>query len=95
MSPGCRPISSRAGGIARFFQISSVFPRLTILDNVRLALQARTSFGYAFWLPGKTLTRFDREAESILLAVGLAGMADRHAGELPYGQKRALENLGV
>gem|GEM_PF-1741277 len=55
---------------------------------MRLALQARTSLGYAFWLPDKTLTRFDREAESILLAVELAGMADRHTGELPYGQKR-------
>ncbi len=78
-------------GIARSFQITSVFPHLTVLDNVRLALQARTSLGYAFWLPDRVLERFDGEASEILTSVGLAGLAGRQVSILPYGQKRALE----
>ena len=78
-------------GIARSFQITSVFPHLNLLDNVRLALQARTSLGYAFWLPDAVLARFDGEARQILASVGLAELASRHVATLSYGQKRALE----
>ena len=78
-------------GIARSFQITRVFPSLSLLDNVRLALQARTSLGYAFWLRDTVLARFDDEAREILASVDLADLAARQAATLPYGQKRALE----
>jgi len=93
---GLPPHEVARRGIARSFQITSVFPHLTVLDNVRLALQARTSLGYAFWLPDQVLAGFDGEALEILTSVGLAGLADRQVSILPYGQKRALEiSLGL
>jgi branched-chain amino acid transport system ATP-binding protein len=78
-------------GIARSFQITSAFPHLTLRDNVRLALQARTPLGYAFWQSDRILDQFTDEAAQILTSVGLGDLADRQAMALPYGQKRALE----
>ena len=78
-------------GIARSFQITSVFPHLTLLDNVRLALQAGTRHGYAFWRSDRVLDQFTDEAMQILASVGLDRLAGRPAAALPYGQKRALE----
>ncbi len=78
-------------GVARSFQISSVFPHMTVLDNIRVALSARTSLGYAFWRSDRILDRFRGEAEELLAAVGLAPVAGREAATLGYGQKRALE----
>ncbi|HKV43564.1 MAG TPA: ABC transporter ATP-binding protein [bacterium] len=78
-------------GIARSFQISSVFPHLTLLDNVRLALQASTPLGYAFWRSDQVLDQFSEEAGEILGSVGLAELAGRQVHALGYGQKRALE----
>lgn len=78
-------------GIARSFQITRVFLHLSVLDNIRLALQAKTSLGFAFWLPEQVLRRFDGEAREVLASVGLAELADRQAATLSYGQKRALE----
>ena len=78
-------------GIARSFQITRVFLHLSVLDNIRLALQAKTSLGFAFWLPEQVLGRFDGEAREVLASVGLAELADRQAATLSYGQKRALE----
>jgi branched-chain amino acid transport system ATP-binding protein len=81
-------------GIARSFQITSVFPHLSLVDNVRLALQGKTSLGYSFWLPDHVLLRFNDDALEILASVGLADLAIRPANELSYGQKRALE-IGI
>jgi branched-chain amino acid transport system ATP-binding protein len=78
-------------GIARSFQITSVFPHLTLLDNVRLALQAGTRLGYAFWQSDRVLDQFTDEGAQILASVGLDRLANRPAAALPYGQKRALE----
>jgi branched-chain amino acid transport system ATP-binding protein len=78
-------------GIARSFQITSVFPHLTLCDNVRLALQARTALAYAFWQSDRILDQFTDEAAQILSSVGLGDLVDRQAMALPYGQKRALE----
>jgi branched-chain amino acid transport system ATP-binding protein len=88
---GLAPHDIARRGIARSFQITSVFPHLSVLDNIRLALQAQTPLGYAFWRPERVLSRFDGEAAGILTSVGLAGRADRQASALSYGQKRALE----
>ncbi len=78
-------------GVARSFQITSIFPHLTLLDNVRLAIQARTALGYAFWRSGRVLDQFSEEGEEILSSVGLGGLEARQVTALSYGEKRALE----
>jgi branched-chain amino acid transport system ATP-binding protein len=78
-------------GIARSFQITSVFPHLTLLDNLRLALQAGTPLGYGFWLSEQVLEQFAGEATEILGSVGLGELLGRQVRALSYGQKRALE----
>jgi len=78
-------------GLARSFQITSIFPHLSLLDNIRLARQSGTPLGYYFWLPETALQRFDQDARTILESVGLADAAVKPAHELSYGQKRALE----
>ncbi|MAZ85342.1 MAG: ABC transporter ATP-binding protein [Hoeflea sp.] len=78
-------------GIVRSFQISAVFPHLTALENVRLALQKRLNVSYQFWRSNKILSSLDEEAVARLDQVGLKGFAHLKAVELPYGRKRALE----
>ena len=79
-------------GLVRSFQISAVFPRLTALENVRLALQRRLrGDSFDFWRSERVLRDLDREARDRIAAVGLADFATVAAGELPYGRKRALE----
>ena len=79
-------------GLARSFQISAVFPRLTVLENVRLALQRRyRGDSFDFWRSERVLHRYEAEARERLATVGLTEYAGVPAGELPYGRKRALE----
>lgn len=78
-------------GIVRSFQISAVFPHLTALENVRLALQQPTGLTFSFWKPTSVLYRLHDRARELLDAVGLSEFADTAAGEMPYGRKRALE----
>ncbi len=78
-------------GLARSFQISAVFPRLTALENVRLALQRVRGNSFDFWRSERTLRAFDERAQELLVDVGLSGFTDVIAGQLAYGQKRALE----
>jgi branched-chain amino acid transport system ATP-binding protein len=78
-------------GICRSFQISAVFPHLTALENIRLALQSRGGISFDFWSSGRTLDRFVGRAKELLESVGLVQFANRPAGELPYGRRRALE----
>jgi branched-chain amino acid transport system ATP-binding protein len=78
-------------GMIRSFQISSVFPHMTALENVRLGLQARDKGAYAFWRSGKTLDRLNARALDLLDSVGLNQFSHAKAAELPYGRKRALE----
>ncbi len=78
-------------GLARSFQISAVFPKLTALENVRLALQRARSSSFDFWRSEKSLRRLDDRAHDLLADVGLTGFDDINAGLLAYGQKRALE----
>ncbi|BBD41138.1 ABC transporter ATP-binding protein (plasmid) [Aminobacter sp. Y103A] len=86
-----RPAGISRLGLIRSFQISSVFPHLSVHENVRVALQARESDTFTFWRSEAKLKRFDPEATALLESVGLADAADRTATELPYGRKRALE----
>jgi branched-chain amino acid transport system ATP-binding protein len=78
-------------GLVRSFQISAVFPHLTALENVRIALQRRRGESFDFWRSETVLRRFDDEAMKHLDDVGLTDFAHEKAGELPYGRKRALE----
>lgn len=78
-------------GIVRSFQISAVFPHLSVLDNVRVALQRPMGNSFHFWRPARTLDALNPRAMALLSEVGLEAQAQRLAVELPYGQKRALE----
>jgi branched-chain amino acid transport system ATP-binding protein len=78
-------------GLVRSFQISAVFPRLSVLQNVRVALQRRRGDSFDFWRSEKVLARYDEEALRRLEDVGLTEFAAQPAGELSYGRKRALE----
>jgi branched-chain amino acid transport system ATP-binding protein len=78
-------------GLVRSFQISAVFPHLTALENVRIALQRRRGPSFDFWRSERALDAFRERARELLAAVGLEGFAATPAVELPYGRKRALE----
>jgi len=78
-------------GMVRSFQISAVFPHLSVRENVRVALQEKLGNSFHFWRSGRVLDRLDAPAEALLESVGLAGFGDELASELPYGRKRALE----
>ncbi|MDE1942473.1 MAG: ABC transporter ATP-binding protein [Betaproteobacteria bacterium] len=78
-------------GIVRSFQISAVFPHLTVLDNIRIALQRPLGNSFHFWRPVRSLEVLNPRAMTLLAEVGLEAQAQRLAVELPYGQKRALE----
>ena len=88
---GLRPAQVARLGLVRSFQISAVFPRLTALENVRLALQRVRGHSFDFWRSEKVLRAFDDRARALLHDVGLSDFADTTAGQLAYGQKRALE----
>ncbi|MCX8133781.1 MAG: ABC transporter ATP-binding protein [Roseococcus sp.] len=78
-------------GLIRSFQISAVFPHLTVLENVRVALQRERGGSFDFWRSETVLDRYNRRAEELLEDVGLTDYATLQAGQLPYGRKRALE----
>jgi branched-chain amino acid transport system ATP-binding protein len=78
-------------GLVRSFQISAVFPHLTVLENVRVALQRARGGSFDFWRSESLLSTFDARAMELLEDVGLTAYARTNAGELPYGRKRALE----
>jgi branched-chain amino acid transport system ATP-binding protein len=78
-------------GLVRSFQISAVFPHLTALENVRVALQRARGESFDFWRAASVLRRFDRRAQELLDEVGLGDCAGAPAASLPYGRKRALE----
>jgi len=75
----------------RSFQISAVFPHLTVLENVRIALQRKRGGSYDFWRSKRVLDRYNDAALQLLADVGLTAFAQARAVELPYGRKRALE----
>jgi branched-chain amino acid transport system ATP-binding protein len=78
-------------GIVRSFQISAVFPHLTVLENVRIALQRRRGGSFDFWRSKRVLNTFHDRARSLINDVGLSAFEEVTAVELPYGRKRALE----
>lgn len=78
-------------GVIRSFQISAVFPHLSLMENVRVGLQRQLGTAFHFWKSEKTLNQLNGRAMELLDEVGLADMADEITVNLPYGRKRALE----
>ncbi len=78
-------------GLVRSFQISAVFPHMTVLENVRVALQGQRGSSFDFWRSSSALDEFNERAMALVADVGLAPFAGLPAVELPYGRKRALE----
>jgi len=86
-----KPAQVARRGIVRSFQISATFPHLTVLENVRIALQRSVGSSYDFWRSEKILNRLNDRAMHLLQDVELADFASVQAVELSYGRKRALE----
>ncbi|KQZ48574.1 ABC transporter ATP-binding protein [Rhizobium sp. Root149] len=78
-------------GLVRSFQISAVFPHLTVLDNVRVALQRPNGLAHQFWRPMSALDTLTGKADALLTTVGLMRERDALAADLSYGRKRVLE----
>jgi branched-chain amino acid transport system ATP-binding protein len=86
-----KPAQTARRGIIRSFQISAVFPHLTVLENVRVGLQRKLGTSFQFWRPETTLDQLNGRAMELLSAVDLQDFASTVTVELPYGRKRALE----
>jgi branched-chain amino acid transport system ATP-binding protein len=97
ISLGSRELTGRSPeqiarlGVARSFQITSLFSQLSAREHVELALQGGTGLGWRFWRSDELLGRFGDRARELLAQVRLADLAETHAGALSYGHKRALE----
>ncbi len=88
---GSSPAAIARMGLVRSFQISAVFPHLSVRENVRVALQRKLGNSFYFWRSEKVLSQLDARAMELVAAVGLETFAELPAVELPYGRKRALE----
>lgn len=86
-----KPAQTARRGVIRSFQISAVFPHLTVLENVRIGLQRNLGISFHFWKPERSLDVLNQRAIELLEAVDLASFASITTVELPYGRKRALE----
>jgi len=88
---GLNPSAIARMGIVRSFQISAVFQHLTVLENVRVALQRKRGGSFDFWRSERVLEALHERARELIAAVGLAAFERTPAVELAYGRKRALE----
>jgi branched-chain amino acid transport system ATP-binding protein len=88
---GSAPSAIARMGMVRSFQISATFPHLSVLENVRIALQRGRGRSFDFWRSERALSALDGRAHELLDAVALSEYARTLAVEMPYGRKRALE----
>ena len=86
-----KPAQIARRGIIRSFQISAVFPHMTVLENVRIGLQRALGTSFYFWRSEKSLSQLNDRAVQLLAEVDLETFADTITADLPYGRKRALE----
>ena len=86
-----QPAQIARRGIVRSFQISAVFPHLTVLENVRVGLQRKLGTSFHFWKSERSLSHLNDRAHALLTEVGLDDVANEVTVNLPYGRKRALE----
>lgn len=78
-------------GMVRSFQISSIFPHLSVIQNIRVALQRKMGISFHFWRPKRALYPLHARADELIEWVGLEDHRDALAGDLSYGRKRVLE----
>ena len=78
-------------GLSRSFQISSVFPSMTVRENLAVALQSPTALPHQFWTSERVLSQFGGRIDDILAQVGLTELQERLAADLSHGEKRGLE----
>ena len=83
---GADPATIARLGLVRSFQISAVFPHLTAIENVRIALQSKRGNSFDFWRSERVLDALNARAAELLVAVGLAGFHQTVAADLPYGR---------
>jgi len=88
---GDKPAQIARRGIIRSFQISAVFPHLSVLENVRVGLQRQTDHSFHFWRSENILNSLNERAHALLEQVDLGQFANEITASLPYGRKRALE----
>ena len=88
---GAKPAEIARMGVIRSFQISAVFPHLTVLQNVRIGLQRELGNSFHFWQSEKSLSKLNDRAMELLAEVDLSAFADTITVDMPYGRKRALE----
>lgn len=86
-----QPAQIARRGVIRSFQISAVFPHMTLVENVRIGLQRKLGTAFHFWRSQRSLRQLDDRAMQLLAEVGLDDLADEITVNLPYGRKRALE----
>jgi branched-chain amino acid transport system ATP-binding protein len=86
-----KPAQIARQGMIRSFQISAIFPHLTVLENVRIGLQRPMGNSFSFWQSERRLSVLNDRAMELLALVDLDSFADTMAVDLPYGRKRALE----
>ena len=86
-----RPAQIARMGVIRSFQISAVFPHLTVLQNVRIGLQRKLGTSFHFWRSERSLSQLDARAMELLAEVDLIEFAHTITADMPYGRKRALE----
>ena len=88
---GLAPERITRAGIGRSFQITNLFPTLTIAENVRLAVQARDPARFAFWQPADALAQVNQQTSAVIRTMGLAGVEQAEAASLSYGGQRLLD----
>lgn len=86
-----KPAQIARMGVIRSFQISAVFPHLSVLQNVRIGLQRQLGTSFHFWQSERSLNRLNDRAMALLAEVDLTEFADTITVDMPYGRKRALE----
>ncbi len=88
---GLPPYEINRLGLSRSFQVTNIFPRLTVFENVRCALLWTQNYRYSFWHLVDRETELNQKADNVLADIGLAGRRDIPAGILTYAEQRALE----
>jgi ABC-type branched-subunit amino acid transport system ATPase component/ABC-type branched-subunit amino acid transport system permease subunit len=88
---GMSPEAITQAGIGRSFQITNLFPTLTVSENVRLAVQARSPHAFSVWTPAKSLDEVNRHTAGVIQTMGLSGVEQAEAGSLSYGGQRLLD----
>ncbi len=88
---GLSPVQITRAGIGRAFQITNLFPSLSVAENVRLAVQARAKERFGLWRPAVALAQVNDETRQVIETMGLAGIERAEAGSLSYGGQRLLD----